>query len=48
MQPTAETASSELASDGRGFSPARRKEDLSYQVITIASILLVLLSVWVF
>lgn len=48
MQPSPQSASSILPIQASGPAPSRRCEEYVYQAVTIASILLVLVSVWVF
>lgn len=48
MQPSPQPASSILPVKAAGSAPSRGCEEYVYQAVTIASILLVLVSVWVF
>ena len=48
MQTTSPTASISMATPGGGQRLSRQTEDLMYQGVTIAAILLVLGSLWIF
>jgi hypothetical protein len=48
MQPTQPIASHPLPIPGGGFLRGRPMEDIVYQIVTVAAILLVLGSLWVF
>ena len=48
MQPTPHTASRPLPGSRNGSLRARPTEDVVYQIVTLAAILLVLGSLWVF
>ncbi|HLY40798.1 MAG TPA: hypothetical protein VKR52_06265 [Terracidiphilus sp.] len=48
QQPSTQPALSTQSISGAGAAPSRRYEDLVYQAVTVASILLVLVSLWVF
>ena len=48
MQPTPQSAPASLQKSSGIASPARKPEDLAYQAVTIAAILLVLTTMWVF
>jgi len=48
QQPSPQPASSFLSRSATGATPSRQYEEFVYQAVTVASILLVLVSVWVF
>ncbi len=48
MQPTKQTASNSLPPSRAGFQRSRPAEDVVYQIVTVAAILLVLGSLWIF
>jgi hypothetical protein len=48
MQSSSQIASSPFAEQASGFVPSRPAEDRVYQAMTIAAILMVLGSLWVF
>jgi hypothetical protein len=48
MQANSQTASHSLPAAGHGSLRTRPTEDVVYQVVTVAAILLVLGSLWVF
>ena len=48
MQPTQPIASNSLPPSRKGFLRSRPAEDVVYQIVTVAAILFVLGSLWVF
>jgi hypothetical protein len=48
MQPTPQIASNPLPPSRQGLLRSRPSEDVVYQIVTVAAILLVLGSLWVF
>jgi hypothetical protein len=48
MQPSSQTASAPLHEVSNNFSPSRRDDDVIYQAVTIAAILMLLSSLWAF
>ena len=48
MQPSPQSASTQLPQTSPEAANAYRKEDLVYQVVTVATILLVLCTLWLF
>jgi hypothetical protein len=48
MQPSPSTASDSLPALAAGCAETRRREDLAYQVMTVAAIVVLLFSLWVF
>jgi hypothetical protein len=48
MQSSPQTASASLQASDEEFTPSRRADDLTYQFVTVAAILLLLASLWVF
>ena len=48
MQPTPQIASNPLPKTRNGFLRNRPVEDVVYQIVTLAAILLVMGSIWVF
>jgi hypothetical protein len=48
MQPSSQSASSSFPGASGPFGSSRRSEDLAYQVVTIASILMLLGGLWAF
>lgn len=48
METSTQAASSSVHSSNRGVSGSRKTEDLMYQAVTIAAVLLLLGSLWVF
>jgi hypothetical protein len=48
MQASTQSAPSQLSQAGGRVKQPNRSEDLIYQAVTIASILMVLVSAWVF
>jgi len=48
MQPSPQSASTQLPQTSPEAANAYRKEDLVYQVVTVAAILLVLCTLWLF
>jgi len=48
MQSSPQSAPTSLPSAAPAETQSRRREDLAYQALTVAAILLILCSVWVF
>jgi hypothetical protein len=48
MQTPSQTAPASVAASEQAALPARSHEDLAYQAVTVAAILLLLGSLWVF
>ncbi|HEU5350797.1 MAG TPA: hypothetical protein VFU55_04315 [Terracidiphilus sp.] len=48
MEPSLQSAAPAMAHSGAGLVQPVKAESISYQVMTVAAILLVLLSMWVF
>jgi hypothetical protein len=48
MLSSPQTASATLPAPAGGSSQSRRADDLTYQAVTVAAILLLLASLWVF
>jgi hypothetical protein len=48
MLSSPQTASASLPAPGGGSSQPRKADDLAYQAVTVAAMLLVLASLWVF
>ena len=48
MLSSPQTASASLPASGGGSSPSQKADDLAYQAVTVAAILLLLASLWVF
>ena len=48
MQPSPLSASTSMPPSAAGFSPSRPTGDLAYQTMTIAAVLMLLLTLWVF
>ena len=48
MEPSLQSAAPAMAHSGASLAQPAKAEGVSYQVMTIAAILLVLLSMWVF
>jgi hypothetical protein len=48
MQPSPPTASTSLSTSGTESNEVRKAESLTYEVVTIAAMVLLLISLWVF
>ena len=48
MQPSSQTASNSLPTFTCVFTQSQRRDDFAYEAITIAAILVLLYSLWVF
>ena len=48
MQSSPKTASTSMPAPAAGSTQSRKAEDLTYQAVTVAAILLLLASLWVF
>jgi hypothetical protein len=48
MQPSPQSASATMPASAAGSTPYRKADDLTYQAVTVAAIVLVLASMWVF
>ena len=48
MQPSPQSAPASLQKSSAIALPARKPEDLAYQAVTVAAILLVITTMWVF
>ncbi len=48
MQTSSQMASSSVHTSGANDTPSRKKEDLTYQAVTVVAVVLLLGSLWVF